>query len=177
MADDTPQDSTTEDQPVEAPAKDDLGDPGKKALEAERTARREAEKQRKALERELEQVRTANLSDAEKAVAEAEKRGEQNGIRRMAERLVREKFVAHAARRNPEYDATAVLDDLNLGRYLGDDGEPDVDALSAAVDRLVPAPAASPRPVGDADLGTRNVPLALNGDGIENALRKKLGIT
>jgi hypothetical protein len=176
MADDTPQDSTTE-QPVEAPAKDDLGDPGKKALEAERTARREAEKQRKALERELEQVRTANLSEAEKAVAEAEKRGEQNGIRRMAERLVREKFVAQAARRNPDYDASAVLDDLNLGRYLGDDGEPDTDALSAAVSRLVPAPAANPRPVGNADLGAHPAPLALNGDGIENALRKKLGIT
>lgn len=177
MADDTPQESTTEQQPVEAPATDDLGDPGKKALETERAARREAEKQRKALERELEKVRTANLSDAEKAVAEAEKRGEANGIRRMAERLVREKFVAHAARRNPDYDASAVLDDLNLGRYLGDDGEPDDDALSGAVARLVPAPASSPRPVGDADLGASKPPLALNGDGIEMALRRKLGIT
>ena len=34
----------------------------------------------------------------------------------------------------------------------------------------------NPRPAGDADLGARPAPLALNGDGIENALRKKLGI-
>lgn len=38
-------------------------------------------------------------------------------------------------------------------------------------------PAVSPHPVGDADLGARATPLALNGDGIEDALRKKLGIT
>jgi hypothetical protein len=35
---------------------------------------------------------------------------------------------------------------------------------------------ASPRPVGDADLGARPAPMALNGDDIENALRRKLGI-
>lgn len=36
---------------------------------------------------------------------------------------------------------------------------------------------ASPRPVGDADLGTRSIPLALNGDPLEQALRTSLGIT
>lgn len=34
----------------------------------------------------------------------------------------------------------------------------------------------NPRPVGDADLGARATPLALNGDPLEQALRSTLGI-
>lgn len=156
MADDTPQDSDTSTSDAAAPepsATDDLGDPGKKALEAERTARKEAEKARKALERELEAVRTANLSEAEKAVAEAEKRGRTAARTEYGQRLVRSDFVAAAARRNPEYDAASVLDDLNLARFLTEDGEPDTEAIAKAVERLVPT-TAGPR-FGSADQGPR----------------------
>lgn len=118
---------------------DDLGEPGKKALESERTRAKDAEKRAKTAERELEQHRQASMSESEKAVAEAEKRGEQKAAQQWSQRLVRSDFVAAASRRNPEFDAASVLDDLNLSRFVGDDGEPDGKAIAAAVDRLVPA--------------------------------------
>jgi len=155
MADDT-QDTTTTDAPegaADQSATDDLGDPGKKALEAERAARKEAEKARKALERELEQIRTANLTESEKAVAEAEKRGRIAAMTEFGQRLVRSDFVAAAARRNPDYDAASVLDDLNLARFLTEDGEPDGDAIAKAVERLVPT-SNGPK-FGNADQGPR----------------------
>lgn len=123
-----------------------------------------------------EKARLSAMTEHERAVAEAEARGRSAVLTEVGQRLARTQFVAEAARRNPGYDAAAVLDDLNLARYIGEDGEPDDKAIADAVSRLVPAPDANPRPVGDADLGTRAAPLPLNGDDIEIALRKKLGI-
>lgn len=141
--------------------------------------RREAAKYRteaKTAKADIEKVRTASLSEAEKAVIEAEQRGRKSVLTEFGQRLARTEFVAAAARRNPGYDAAAVLDDLNLARYISDDGEPDSAAIAKAVERLVPEPSANPRPVGDADLGTRAAPLALNGDPLLNSLKTKLGI-
>jgi hypothetical protein len=127
--------------------------------------------------RDLEQQRQASMTEAERAIAEAEQRGRTAAATEFGTRLVRASFAAEAARRNPAFVAEAVMDDLNLARFVGDDGEPDIEAITAAVTRLVPEPATNPRPVGDADLGVRGTPpIALNGDGIEQALKRKLGI-
>lgn len=142
----TPTEPVQNDQQQPATGDEPLGDAGVKALEAERARAKEAEKRAKQFERELEQVRTANLSEAEKAVAEAEKRGEQKAAQQWSQRLVRSDFVAAASRRNPEFDASAVLDDLNLGRFVGEDGEPDAKAIAAAVERLVPEASSASRP-------------------------------
>ena len=53
-----------------------LGDAGKRALEAERQARRDAEDRLKAAADELEKLRTASQSDHEKAINEARKEAE-----------------------------------------------------------------------------------------------------
>lgn len=129
----------------------DLGDAGKRAIDAMKAERDQAVRDRKAATRELEQARTAGLNEAERAVAEAKTAGRTEVLTQMGERLARSEFVAAAARRNAAYDAAAVLDDLNLARYVGDDGEPDVKALTAAVERLIPAPqdgatTSAPRP-------------------------------
>lgn len=52
---------------------DELGDAGKKALEAERTARRETEKQVKALQSQLDELQDAGKSDVEKLQRKAER--------------------------------------------------------------------------------------------------------
>lgn len=129
----------------------DLGDAGKRAIDAMKAERDQAVKDRRAATRELEQARTAGLNEAERAVAEAKTAGRTEALTQMGERLARSEFVAAAARRNAGYDAAAVLDDLNLARYVGDDGEPDVKALTAAVERLIPSPqdgatTSAPRP-------------------------------
>lgn len=162
---------------TEAPATPELGDAGKQAIDRMKAERDEARREMKALKAEIDKVRKSSLTEAEQAVVEAEQRGRTSVLAEFGQRLARTEFVAAAARRNPGYDAAAVLDDLNLARYIGDDGEPDSKAIAAAVDRLVPEYAtANPRPVGNADLGARPAPMALNGDDLENALRKKLGI-
>jgi hypothetical protein len=132
----------------------------------------------KTAEGEIDNVRKSSLSEAERAVVEAEQRGRASVLEQYGNRLVRAAFIAEAARRNPAYDAEGVLDDLNLTRYLGEDGDPDGKAITAAVTRLVPEPASNPRPVGDADLGARpGPPLALNGDPLLQSIKQKLGIT
>jgi len=143
--------------------------------------RREAAKYRteaKQLKSDIEKARTASLSEAEKAVVEAEQRGRLSVLADFGPKLARTEFVAAAARRNPAYDAAAVLDDLNLGRYIGDDGEPDSKAIAKAVERLVPAPTEQAPRVPSFDGGTRGgAALPLNGDPLTNSLKAKLGIT
>jgi hypothetical protein len=163
---------------TEAPATPELGDAGKQAIDRMKAERDEARRLAKAREKELEQFRTASMSEAEKAILEAEQRGRLSVLADFGQKLARSAFVAEAARRNSDYDAAAVLDDLNLSRYIGEDGEPDSKAIAAAVARLVPEPSTGPRGVGNADLGGRSAgaALPLNGDPILNSLKSKLGI-
>lgn len=141
----TPEPTSTTSAEPQTSATDDLGDAGKKALDAERARAKEFEKQAKQFQRELEQHKQASMSEAEKAVAEAEKRGAATATKTLGERLVRSDFTAAAARINPEFDVTEVLDDLNLTKFVGEDGEPDTEAIKKAAERLVP-PSGGPRP-------------------------------
>ena len=123
---------------------DDLGDAGKKALDRMKSERNEATKRLKALERELAQFRQASMSDAEKAVAEAETRGYTKALGETGKRLARASFDALAARRNPDVDTDDIVEFVDMGRFLADDGEIDRKALQAAVNRLVPERPAGP---------------------------------
>lgn len=173
MADDTPQDPAPQnDAPTAEPAtgEDVLGDAGKQALDRMKAERNEAQKQLKALQKDLDQLRQAQMSESEKAVAEAEARGRATAAAEFGQKLAAARFVAEAARRNAEFDATAVLEDLNLAKYVTDDGEPDTKGLAAVVERLVPEKAAPAGPrFGNADLGPRNTPAPLT-DGSPRSL-------
>lgn len=135
--------------PADAPdqsATDDLGDNGKKALEVERAARKESDRRYKALEKEVEKVRQASMSEAEKAVAEAKAAGRTEAVTEFGKRLARTEFDALAGRRNKDFDTASALEYIDLSRFVGEDGEPDAKAIKAAVERLVPAPAANDGP-------------------------------
>jgi hypothetical protein len=87
------------------------------------------------------------MTEAERAVAEAEERGRTAALTSFGQRLARTEFIAEAAKRNPGFDATSILDDLNLARYIGEDGEPDSKAIAKAAQRLIPeANAGGPQP-------------------------------
>lgn len=86
----------------------------------------------------LEAQRQASMTEAERAVAEAEARGRTAATAEFGKRLAKSAFEAAAARRNPEYDGSA-LDFVDLSRFVGEDGEPDAKAIATAVERLVPA--------------------------------------
>ncbi len=126
-------------------AKDEpLGDAGKAALQQEREARKAADKRAKDFEKELTQFKQANMSETEKAVSEAEQRGRSAAAEEFGIELAREKFDALAGRRNPDAKTDDILELVDLKKFLGDDGRPNVSAIQSAVERLVPE--ASDRP-------------------------------
>lgn len=92
----------------------------------------------------FEKQRKASMTEAEKAIADAKAAGRAEVSAEYGTRLVRSDFTTQAAKFNAGFDASAILDDLNLAKYVGDDGEPDVKAIKAAVERLVPAPSSGP---------------------------------
>ncbi len=160
----------TPDQPPQDPGKPDTGGPDLTAeVEKWKALARKHEDRAKELApaaKRLAELEQASQSETERAVSKARQeadqvaRSEERG--KWAQRLAAAQFVALAARRNSEFDAQAILDDLNLARYVGDDGEPDEKALGGVVERLVPSAAQNPRPSGNADLGPR--PVAPNAD-------------
>lgn len=148
-----------------------LGEPGKKALEAERAARKEAEKKaRRAdeLEAELEKFREQQMSEQEKAIAAARKEAADEArteaLSTANARLFKAEVRAAAAGKVAD---TELLNDPDVAlRLLGfdevpvtEDGDVDAEAISAALDELVerkPYLAVSAtRPAGDVDQGTR----------------------
>lgn len=86
--------------------------------------------------KELEKVRAAAMTEQEKAVAEAEQRGAQTATAKAATRLVRAEFRAAASGRVDKETLDAYLEDVDLSKFLGDDGEPDLKAIEARIGRL-----------------------------------------
>ncbi|GIE30163.1 hypothetical protein Ait01nite_032080 [Actinoplanes italicus] len=135
MADDTTLDDDTAtgaDQDSTAPAAepaDDLGDAGRRALTEERRARKVAE-------RELANLRKAAMSDQERAVAEAKAAGLAEAARAAAPRLVRAEFRAAAAGQIDRQALDAYLEDVDLTKFVTDEGEPDLKAIEARIKRL-----------------------------------------
>jgi uncharacterized iron-regulated membrane protein len=107
----------------------DLGDAGQRALADERRAR-------KAAERELAALRKASMTEQEKAVAEARAAGLAEAQTAAGPRLVRAEFRAAATNRVDKETLDAYLEDVDLSKFLGDDGEPDVKAIEARIKRL-----------------------------------------
>jgi hypothetical protein len=134
MADDTTtldDDTATgadQDTPAAEPS-DDLGDAGRRALAEERRARKVAE-------RELANLRKAAMSDQERAVAEAKAAGLAEAARAAAPRLVKAEFRAAAAGQIDKQALDAYLEDVDLTKFVGDDGEPDIKAIEARIKRL-----------------------------------------
>jgi hypothetical protein len=141
-ADDAPSPATTpaEQQPAPAkPAQDDgLGDGGKAALEAERKARRAADKRLKDLEAELDQFRQSQMSETEKAIAQAKAQGRKEALVEATNRLARAELRAVAAGKlaDPD-DAAALIGDLS--EFVTADGDVNTKAMTSAIDALVKA--------------------------------------
>lgn len=107
----------------------ELGDAGKRALAEERKARRAAEKQ-------LEDLRKAQMTEQEKAVAEAKAAGLAEAAKVAGPRLVRAEFRATAAGRVDKDTLDAYLEDVDLAKFVDDSGDVDAKAIEARVKRL-----------------------------------------
>lgn len=138
----------------------ELGEGGKKALEAERTARKAAEKAAADLQAKLDDINRANETELDKARREATEAREQ--AQQAAADAIRFRIAAEKG----------ITDNVDLILTAGDE-----DTMRRQADLWVsrtPDTTAGPRP--DLTQGGSGAPPALNSDGLEDALRSKLGI-
>jgi len=127
-----------------------LNEGGKRALEAERKARSEAEKAAKAANAELEKLRKLTMSETEKAIAEAKASARAELMAEVGAERVENAVRAATAGRN--VDADALLDGLDRARFLTDDGKPDTQKITEWVDRIAPKGQTPPKPAAK-DIG------------------------
>jgi DNA-binding transcriptional regulator YiaG len=126
--------TTTESDPTLSEIKamaDELGiTPGqlKGRLEASRKWEQRAKDNSKAAER-LAEIEAANLSETEKAVKEAEQRGASAARADFGQRLAAAEIKAALTGVVP--DPAAIVEDLNLGKYVTDTGDVDQEAVTA----------------------------------------------
>ncbi|HET6636163.1 MAG TPA: hypothetical protein VFH77_14185 [Streptomyces sp.] len=90
---------------------------------------------------ELEQLKAAQMTEQEKAVAEAESRGRTAAASEYGRQLAAARFEAAAATAGVQLGDAAGL--IDVGRFVGDDGQVDADAIQAAVTQLA---AIAPKP-------------------------------
>lgn len=102
--------------------------------------------------KELEQLRTAQMSDTEKAIAEAEKRGRDAALKELRADMARSKLQAQAAGKVADVDA--LLEVVDVSRFIKEDGI-DEDAIAATIERLTKVAPAQPAPpkFGSVELG------------------------
>lgn len=115
-----------------------LGEGGKRALEDERKARRDAEKRAAAVEKELDELRKKGLSEQERAVEEAKNAGKSESDAAWRSRTVRLAVKAAAGGKAADPgDIPALLGDLD--RFVDDDGEVLEKDLDDAIEKLLKA--------------------------------------
>jgi hypothetical protein len=86
----------------------------------------------------LDDLEKANATDLEKAVTAAKEETRAEITRGFGEKLARGVMKAELATRMKPADADAILDDLNLAKFVADDGSIDEDAIAKAIARLAP---------------------------------------
>lgn len=154
----------------------ELGDGGKKALDAERKARAAAEKQAKQLETRLRELEDASKSESEKAIEAARTEAAQEArnalTREFGHRIAGAEIKAVLTGLVP--DPESIVEDLNLDRYVTDDGEVDTDAVAKLREKYA-ALSQPGRPRGQVDQGPRGaMPVALNDDALAQSIQNVL---
>jgi hypothetical protein len=142
------------------PADKPLGENGEKALKAERDRARELERQLNAVTSKLTEIERANETALEKAQREAQE-AQESALAARVEAL-RFRIAAEAG----------ITDDVDL--ILTAPDEETMRKQAALWGSRTPSTPAAPR--ADLTQGGSGQPLALNSDGLEDALKTKLGI-
>jgi hypothetical protein len=146
------------------PAADQKVDETDWKVEARKWEARAKENATKA--QEFDKQRKAAMTDAERAVAEAEERGRTAAVSEFGQRLAKSEIRAAASDAGVSLDG--VFDYLDLGRFVTEAGEPDTKAINGFVAAL---PKKDTTPSFD---GGPRTPAPVAGD-MNAALRKATG--
>lgn len=165
----------------------ELGDAGKKALDAIRAEKKAAEKQAKELQAELDKLRQASMSEQEKAIADAVAAAKAETLTQVGSKVAVAEFKAAAAGRLDDGQLTALLGGLDLKAFLDDEGDVDAAKVKAFVDTVAPKAAApdDPKPgdllagldLGQGARGNGKGTPGLGSTQLERDLKAKLGIS
>lgn len=122
------------------PAPDDLGDAGKRAIDAERAARRAADARAKELEERLAKFEDANKSETERAIEKARKEADTAARAEVSQtyeqQLLESNVLVRAAGKLADpADAVKLIDLSTLAK--SEDGKVDEKAIDAAIADLV----------------------------------------
>lgn len=132
---DTPDDTPDEDATTPAGAPDDTPDEvtDKDAeIEKWKALARKHEgraKENSKAQKELDELRKQSMSDQEKAVEEARDAGRQEATASLAQKLAAAEL--RAALTGLVENPSEIVEDLNLAKFVGDDGEVDTDKVNA----------------------------------------------
>lgn len=149
--DQAPEPTAPEPTMTDAPAVESDKDWGAEAAKWKALARKHENANASSL-KELEQLRTAQMTDTEKAIAEAEKRGRDAALKELRADMARSKLQAQAAGKVADVDA--LLEVVDVSRFIKEDGI-DEDAIAATIERLTKVAPAQPAPpkFGSVELG------------------------
>ena len=126
---------------------------------------------------ELESLRQSQMTEQEKALEAAKAAVRTETLREIGAHLVTAEFRAQAAGRLTPEQVQELVEDLDMSKYLTENGEVDAERVAKKVDALAPKPTEPTAPTWpDLGQGARdNQPLALNSDGLTEALMRKVG--
>jgi hypothetical protein len=136
--------------------------------------------------KELEKIRASSMSETEKAVAEAKVQARLEALVEVGGKLATAELRAVAAGRIDDEQLSTLIENLDVTRFLDDDGEVDSEKVKKFVDGIAPpaeggtttTTGTTTRPRGDLGQGARGTTssVALNGDPLLDSLKSKLGI-
>lgn len=151
-----------------SPQADELGDGGKKALAAERSARKEAEKALAEITKKFEEAETAKLPEQERAIAEAASAAAAKVEAEYSAKMLAANVRAAAGSKFVDPDVVlTLLDQSNIA------GPDDTQGINAALDELAKSKPYLMASKNVPDLpGAGNSPARPSGGGMNEALRK-----
>lgn len=173
----TAQTTTTEETTAETTGEKPKPPPELQAIiDKERKAAREAERARKALETELNELRQQSMTDTEKAIEQARTEARASAFAEVGGKIAAAELRAAAAGRLAPEQLDVLLEGINVARFLDDAGDVDREKVQVFVDGIAPKSeqASSFPDLGQGARGQSN--MALNGDPLEQTLKAKLGI-
>lgn len=116
-----------------------------------------------------DQLLAQTQTDQERAAAEAEERAYNAAMGSMAPRLARAEFRAAAKGVLDGDQLEALLEDVDLTKYIGDDGEPDSDKITRKIKAVAPK---APPP----DFGQGNRGPGPKHENMNDFIRKQAGV-